>query len=226
MSAALLVIAKALVPGRVKTRLTPPLCPEQAAALARAALEDTLAAVERSRLASRRVVVLDGEPDGWLPAGFELIAQRGDGLAERLAAAFEDIGGPALLVAMDTPQVTPELLDAGLAGLAHGADAVFGPATDGGYWTIGLARSDARVFDGVPMSRPHTGAAQRARLAALDLETHYLPLLRDVDTYEDARSVAAAAPGGRFAAALRDLTRYSTAEPAHSAPVISSQRAR
>ena len=88
---------------------------------------------------------------------------------------------------MDTPQVTPELLDAGLARLANGADAVFGAATDGGYWAIGLARPDPRVFDGVPMSEPHTGAAQRARLRALGLETHYLPLLRDVDTFEDAR---------------------------------------
>ena len=128
MSATLIVMAKAPVAGRVKTRLTPPLRPEQAATLARAALEDTLAAVGRSRLATRRVVALDGEPDGWLPDGFELIAQRGDGLAERLAAAFESIEGPALLIAMDTPQVTPELLDAGLAGLADGADAVLGPA--------------------------------------------------------------------------------------------------
>jgi len=226
VSGTLIVMAKAPVAGRVKTRLTPPLRPEQAATLARAALEDTLAAVGGSTLATRRVVALDGEPDGWLPDGFELIAQRGDGLAERLAAAFESIEGPALLIAMDTPQVTPELLDAGLAGLANGADAVLGPAADGGYWTIGLARADARVFEGVPMSEAHTGVAQRARLAALGLATHYLPLLRDVDTFEDARSVAAAAPGGRFAATLRDLTRYSTAEPAHSAPVMSSQRER
>jgi hypothetical protein len=103
------------------------------------------------------------------------------------------------------PQVTSELLDAGLAGLANGADAVYGAATDGGYWAIGLARPDASVFDGVPMSERHTGAVQHARLVALGLETHHLPPLRDVDTYEDARSVAAAAPGGRFAAALRDL---------------------
>jgi len=205
MSATLIVMAKAPVPGRVKTRLTPPLRPDQAAELAGAALQDTLAAVAGARLADRRVLALDGEPGDWLPAGFELIAQRGDGLAQRLAAAFEDVGGPALLVGMDTPQLTPELLDAGLAGLLNGADAVFGPAPDGGYWTIGLARPDRRVFDGVPMSERHTGAAQSERLIALGLTTHYLPPLRDIDTYDDARSVAAAAPGGRFAAALRAL---------------------
>ena len=223
MSATLIVIAKAPVPGRVKTRLTPPLRPEQAATLARAALEDTLDAVARSRLAGRRVVALDGEPDGWLPRDFELVAQRGCGLAERLAGAFEDVGGPALLVGMDTPQVTPELLDAGLASLADAADAVFGAATDGGYWTIGLTRADRRVFADVPMSERHTGAAQRARLAALGLATHQLPPLRDVDIFEDARAVAAAAPGGRFA---RAFATYATAEPANRTPVISSQRAR
>ncbi len=226
MSAALIVMAKAPVAGRVKTRLTPPLRPDQAAALARAALEDTLSAVAGSRLAGRRVVALDGAPDGWVPEGFELVAQRGEGLAQRLAAAFDHVGGPALLVGMDTPQVTSELLDTGLASLANGAGAVFGAAPDGGYWAIGLTHPDPRVFDGVPMSERHTGAVQRERLSALGLATHYLPSLRDVDTYEDARLVAALVPGGRFAAALRDLMTYSAPDPAHSAPVMSSQRPR
>jgi rSAM/selenodomain-associated transferase 1 len=218
--ATLIVLAKAPLPGRVKTRLTPPLSPEQAAALAQAALEDTLEAAVESR-AERLVLALDGEPGDWLPPEFDVIAQRGDGQAERLAAAFDDVGGPALLIAMDTPQVTPELLDEGLARLSDGA--VIGPATDGGYWTIGLARPDARVFAGVPMSTRRTGAAQLARLAALGLVTHHLPPLRDVDTFEDARSVAALAPDGRFAAALRT---YSAADPANRTPVMSSQRAR
>jgi rSAM/selenodomain-associated transferase 1 len=206
VSATLIVLAKAPVPGFVKTRLTPPLRPDQAAELARAALEDTLEAMAASRLADRLVLALDGDAGDWLPTGFDVIAQRGTGQAERLAAAFDDVDGPALLVAMDTPQVTPGLLDAGLLSLKIGADAVIGAATDGGYWTIGLAHPDARVFEGVPMSERHTGAAQRRRLAELGLSTHYLPPLRDVDTYDDARFVAAAAPRGRFAAALRAFT--------------------
>ena len=201
MSRALLVIAKAPVPGRVKTRLCPPCTPAQAARLARAALEDTLAAASRATLADRRVLVLDGEPGEWLPPGWEVTRQRGDGLAERLADAFGRAGGPAFLVGMDTPQLTPEQLDAGLAALAT-HDAVFAPATDGGYWGIGLRAADPAVFAGVPMSRRHTGLAQRARLAALDLDVATLPPLRDVDTIDDARAVADAAPGGRFAAAL------------------------
>ena len=195
------MIAKAPVPGRVKTRLSPPCTPEEAAELAAAALADTLAAAMCARRAARHVIVLDGEPGPWIPAGFEVLPQRGDGLAERLAAAFADAGGAAFLVGMDTPQVTPALLDAGLAALDR-ADAVFGAALDGGYWGIGLRRPDPAVFRDVPMSAATTAAVQRARLAELGLRTAVLPPLRDVDTIDDARAVAAQAPGSRFAEAL------------------------
>jgi rSAM/selenodomain-associated transferase 1 len=201
---ALVVIAKQPVPGRVKTRLTPPCTPAQATRLARAALLDTLAAGGRAAGAGRRVLALDGEPDGWLPAGWDVVAQRGDGLAERLAHAFADVGGPAFLVGMDTPQVTPGQLDAGLAALAR-FDAVFGAATDGGYWAIGLRAADAAVFAGVPMSHPQTCAVQRARLRALGLSARELPALRDVDDIADARAVAASAPHTRFARVLAAL---------------------
>lgn len=198
----LVVLAKAPVPGQVKTRLCPPCTPEQAAALAEAALADTLAAVVA--VGGRRVVVLDGAPGPWLPAGVEVVPQRGGGLDERLAAAFEDVGGPALLVGMDTPQITPALLRTGLALLAM-ADAVLGGAPDGGYWAIGLRRPDPALFLGVPMSVAETGAAQRARLAAAGLRVAGLPPLRDVDDIDDARAVAAHAPHGRFAATLAGL---------------------
>ena len=213
MAPSLLVIAKEPVAGRVKTRLVPPCTSRQAAALALAALADTLAAALASRRAGRRVLVLDGEPGPWLSDGFEVIPQRGDGLAQRLAAAFEDAGGPAFLVGMDTPQVTPEALDAGLRAVEHG-DAAFGPALDGGYWAIGLHRPDPAVFAGVPMSEDSTGAVQRARLAALGLRTTALPPLRDVDTIDDARAVAAGAPGGRLAAALAPIVRTFEEVPA------------
>jgi glycosyltransferase A (GT-A) superfamily protein (DUF2064 family) len=198
------VIAKEPVPGRVKTRLTPPCTPEQAAAIAHAALCDTLAAATRAKLAGRRVVVLDGDPGPWLPSGFEVIPQRGGGLAERLAAAFDDVGEPAFLVGMDTPQITPQLLDAGLATVAWGGSA-FGPAVDGGYWGIGLRTPDSCVFDRVPMSTARTGAVQRARMAERDLEPGILPPLRDVDTFEAALKVAAEAPHTHFAAALAQV---------------------
>ncbi|MBA2581079.1 MAG: TIGR04282 family arsenosugar biosynthesis glycosyltransferase [Thermoleophilaceae bacterium] len=202
---ALIVLAKAPVAGRSKTRLCPPCTFDEAAKLAAAALSDTLAAVLATPV-SRRVLALDGEPGDWLPNGFEVIPQRAGGLGERLAGAFDDIGGPALLVGMDTPQLDPALLEHSLARLRRRAsDVVLGAAPDGGYWAIGLRRADARVFEGVPMSSAETVAAQRRRLSALGLEWEELPELRDVDTIEDARTVAAACPGSRFAAVLDAL---------------------
>jgi rSAM/selenodomain-associated transferase 1 len=204
---ALLVIAKEPIPGRAKTRLCPPYSHEQAAGLAAAALSDTLTVVARTP-AARRVLIFDGDATRWRPRGFELIAQRGDGLADRLAAAFEDVEGPALLVGMDTPQLTTELLLDGLAALTRpGVDAVLGPALDGGYWSIGLnsKRPPRDVFEGIPMSEPTTCAEQRARIEQLGLRIHQQRSLVDIDTVGDARAVADEAPATRFAAAFRRL---------------------
>ncbi|CAB76990.1 DUF2064 domain-containing protein [Streptomyces sp. SID7813] len=193
----LLVIAKEPRPGRVKTRLTPPFTPVEAAALAEAALADTLAVVAAAP-ARRRVLVLDGAPGPWLPPGFDVVPQCAGGLDARLADAFAGCTGPALLIGMDTPQVTPGLLDVDF----RDCDAYFGPAEDGGFWALGLARPEPALLRGVPMSTPVTGAVQRERLLAAGLRVRDLPPLRDVDTAADARTVAALAPDGRFAARL------------------------
>lgn len=197
---ALLVIAKDPLPGRAKTRLCPPCAPEQAARLAAAALADTLDVVAQTP-AARRVLVLDGDPARWRRPGLEIIPQRGEGLAQRLAAAFADVGEPALLVGMDTPQLTEQLLTDGLRALTR-SDAVLGPATDGGYWSVGLGHPQEDAFRDIPMSCPTTLARQRERFATLGLATYEQPALRDVDTIADARAVAAATPGSRFAQAL------------------------
>ena len=196
----LLVIAMEPRPGRVKTRLTPPFTPAQAAALAEASLADTLRTVAATP-ATRRVLVLDGAPGPWLPPGFDVVPQCPGGLDERLAAAFAGCDGPALLIGMDTPQVTPALLTVDFAD----CDAYFGPAEDGGFWALGLADPEPALLRGVPMSTPRTGAVQRARLVTAGLRVRDLPLLRDVDTAADAEAVATLAPHGRFAAELHRL---------------------
>jgi rSAM/selenodomain-associated transferase 1 len=217
VSVALIVLAKAPEPGRSKTRLSPPCTPEQAAELAAAALVDTLAAADAAAT-GRRVVALDGDRAGPVPAGWEVIAQRGRGLDERIAHAFEDVGGPALLVGMDTPQVGPALLSASAwALLERGVDAVLGPAIDGGYWAIGMREPGPAAVVGVPMSSATTGAAQLARLGALGLRVRTLPVQRDVDTIADARAVAAAAPRTRFAATLAAMP-LPGLEPVGAAP--------
>jgi glycosyltransferase A (GT-A) superfamily protein (DUF2064 family) len=196
----LLVIAKQPVPGRVKTRLVPPCTHEQAAALAEAALADTLHTV-RAAPARRRVLVLEGRPGPWLPPGFDIVPQCGGPLDERLAAAFAAVAGPALLIGMDTPQVSPGLLTVDW----QGADALFGPADDGGFWALGLRVPNPALLRGVPMSTPGTGAIQRGRLLAAGLRVADLPRLRDVDTAADAMAVARRAPRSRFAAQAREF---------------------
>lgn len=203
--ATILVIAKEPVPGRVKTRLTPPFSPHEAALLAEAALTDTLRAV-LAMPAHRRVLVLDGRAGPWLPNGIEVVPQCSGGLDERLAAAFAECTGPALLIGMDTPQVTADLLAPALADDAwQHCDAWFGPAADGGFWALGLADPRPRLLRGIPMSTAETGALQRARLTAAGLTVRDLAELIDVDTAADALQVADAAPHGRFAATLAVL---------------------
>lgn len=204
---ALVVMVKAPVPGRVKTRLCPPCSPGEAAVLAEAALADTLASVSAAGVAvARRVVALAGAAGSWLPPGFEVLAQRGRTLDERIAAVLADVSGPLLVIGMDTPQAGPSVLRAALARLAEpGVDAVLGPAVDGGWWAMGLHDPHPLDVLGVPMSTPVTGVAQRARLVARGRRVVDLPVLRDIDTMADARAVAAEFPGTRFAAALGAL---------------------
>lgn len=207
--AQIVVLAKRPRPGRVKTRLTPPYTPVEAAELAAAALHDTLYAVAATPAAARLLALDDAptrlEAAGW-PAGFEVVRQRGDGLDERIAWALHDAHArrpvPVLLVGMDTPQLTPALLTTAARALDD-HDAVFGPAADGGFWLIGLRRPDPALILGVPMSTPHTGRAQLDRLG--DLAVAVMPCLTDVDDAETARTVAARAPRTRFAATLDRL---------------------
>lgn len=212
---ALLVVAKAPVAGYAKTRLTPPLTPVQAARLAAAALLDTLDAVAACPVA-HRVVAFTGDPaaaelGGELAAKlteFEVFAQRGAGFAVRLANAHADTartGLPVLQIGMDTPQVSSRVLTESARALASGSDALLGPATDGGWWGLGLPDPRAaRLLAQVPMSTAHTGDHTRAVLRANGYRVAALPAFTDVDHYADALRVAADC-SGRFAAEVAAL---------------------
>ena len=206
-----LVLAKSPVPGRVKTRLCPALSPQEAAEVAAAALADTLDAVAGCS-AERRILALDGAPGPWLPPGFLVIPQRGDSFPARLANAWSAAAGPGIQIGMDTPQVTPALLDHCLAATASPAvTATLGMALDGGWWALGLSEGwDVDVFSEVPMSTAVTGARQLDALRSHGHRVGSLPALSDVDTVEDARTIAARYPDGRFAQRLRSLDRKAS----------------
>jgi uncharacterized protein len=216
----LLLVAKAPVPGLAKTRLCPPASLGQAAEIAAAALLDTLDAVLGTPHVLP-VVALTGELAlarraselRRLLAHTEVIGQRGDGLAARLAAAHADAGTrhpglPVLQIGMDTPQLTPDLLGAAMDQLANGSEAVLGPAADGGWWALGLREPcHAAVLREVPMSRPDTEAHTRDALRRRGLRVDALPALSDVDTMKDAEVVARFAKGTRFGLAVAEVVR-------------------
>ena len=211
MSATILVLAKAPVPGQVKTRLCPPATPGEAARIAAASLLDTLDTT-RGRCTVVALVgsLADAERRAEVRAALahcRVVPQRGATFAARLVAAHADAGGngPVIQLGMDTPQLDEALLDE--AGRALGScDAVLGPARDGGWWALGVHDPrHARVLAGVPMSTPDTGALTLRALRAAGLRVTLLPELSDVDTMEDAERVAAVAPGSRFAAAVAQV---------------------
>lgn len=209
-----LVVAKAPVPGRVKTRLGAQVGMEAAARLAAAALLDTIAAC-RSAFAECHLA-LDGDLDeavrsGALRrslAGWTVHPQRGDGLGQRLAHAHADAAGagPTVQVGMDTPQLTVADLHA-VADAASDGAAVLGPATDGGWWVLALSDpSAAAVLAGVPMSRPDTFASTREALTSAGQSVRVGHELSDVDTADEAARVASLLTGGHFLRAWQSVT--------------------
>ncbi|HVF13156.1 MAG TPA: DUF2064 domain-containing protein, partial [Acidimicrobiales bacterium] len=190
-------MAKSPVPGRVKTRLCPPCTPTEAAALAEAALADTLEAVSACG-AGRLLLALDGAPGPWLPPGFEVFAQSAGSFDRRLSHAWATADGPGVQIGMDTPQVAAADLDHAL-GTLDSAEAALGYAADGGWWAIALRRPHPDAFRGIKMSVDRTGRNQHARLRSLGLEVALLPTLVDLDTVADLPAVVAAGPTTRTA---------------------------
>ncbi len=212
--AVILVVAKAPVAGLAKTRLAPAIGHRGAAALAAAALLDTLDAVlavnDTVPVVAMTGSLADAERSDELVellARCTVLPQRGDGFADRLANAHEDVAQwrlPVLQIGMDTPQLRPELLTGALVRLAEiGTDAVLGPAADGGWWGLGLRDPlAAGALRGVSMSRSDTGTQTLFALREWGLRIRKLPTLSDVDTMADARLVAAQIPDSRFARAI------------------------
>jgi glycosyltransferase A (GT-A) superfamily protein (DUF2064 family) len=208
----LLVVAKAPVPGLAKTRLAASVGDRVAADIAAAALLDTLDAVCDTPVA-RRVVAITGDLSAACRgaeiverlADFTVVTQRGADFAERLVNAHADAaiaGGnlPVLQIGMDTPQVSPDLLEQCAATLLD-SDAVLGMAVDGGWWVLGVRTpSMAECLRTVPMSTPETGAATLAALRDTEVvDVRLVEELADVDTIKDLADVRRVCrPDGRF----------------------------
>lgn len=192
------VIAKECIPGRVKTRLHPPFSLEEAAEIACASLGDTLDVVSAIP-ADRRILFFDGQNPPAEAGGFEVLQQNEGTLDQRLGYLFDSVDGPLLMIGMDTPQVTRELLEPALTRWHDDIDAWFGFASDGGFWALGMREPDGSLIRGVAMSEAETGRDQLERLLEAELRVKLLAEINDVDSIDDAREVASIAPDGRFA---------------------------
>ncbi len=185
-------MTKAPRAGHVKTRLVPPLTPEQAAQLNVCFLRDTATAIEQacgSQAAGIGVYTPVGLEQAYidiLPPKFQLLAQRGDGFGERLTLAAEDLfrcGFHAVcLIDSDSPTVPPNIFAQAVNLLSKPEDrVVLGPSDDGGYYLIGLKRNHPELFEGIDWSTERVFEQTRKRANELELEVALLPNGYDVD---------------------------------------------
>jgi uncharacterized protein len=190
---ALAVMAKAPRPGKVKTRLSPPLTPEQASSLNICFLRDTTENIRQVSLSRQSAGLVAYTPvgeeeafDGLLPEDFLLLPQRGDGFGERLFFACEDLlaagFSSACLIDSDSPTLPQAALQQAVESLAQPGDRmVLGGCEDGGYYLIGLKQPHRRVFEDINWSTSQVFEQTLARAAEIGLETELLPPWFDVD---------------------------------------------
>jgi hypothetical protein len=192
----LVVMAKAPRPGKVKTRLSPPLTLEQSAAMNICFLRDTtqniadvVSTSEASGLICYTPVGDESLFEGLLPEGFALIAQRGDGFGERLLAAAEDIlacgFGAVCLIDSDSPTVPAAAFRQAIAELNRPGDRiVLGGSADGGYYLIGLKTPHHEPFANINWSTSTVYAETVSAIASANIELVELPIWYDVDDGE------------------------------------------
>jgi len=208
----LLVFLKEPVPGRVKTRLGADLGAEAACAVYRRLVSATLAGLSKAREGAGggdvepviRIVFDPAEAEDrireWLepdlvsfaPEKVEWEAQVPGGLGERLGAAFHSAfrAKPSMVAAIgtDCPTIQASHFEESLAQIeADEADVVFGPAGDGGYYLVALARETPAFFEGIPWSTEETLPASMAQAARMGLKIGLLETMEDVDDLETLR---------------------------------------
>lgn len=193
---ALAVMAKAPRPGKVKTRLAPPLTLDQAAELNACFLRDTAANIGAVAASSPAAGVISYTPVGdevffnnLLPDDFVLIPQRGGDFGERLLATAQDLlscgYGSVCLIDSDSPTVPAAAFEQAIAELQKDGDRiVLGPSQDGGYYLIGLKRAHSEVFADIRWSTSSVFAETVAAAKSVGIEVVVLPLWYDVDDGE------------------------------------------
>lgn len=196
-SSHILIFTRYPVPGKAKTRLIPALGPEGAARLHRRMAEHAVN-VARAALRGRCegdadiTIWYTGAPVSafrkWLGDDLRYAPQSGGDLGDRMCQAFGETfrkgAKAALLVGSDLPDLTAGILCRAIEGLM-GHDIVLGPATDGGYYLIGMKSPHPELFTGIDWGTEKVCEQTRDAIKRLGLSAQDLPQLCDVDLPED-----------------------------------------
>ena len=194
----MLVFTRTPVPGQVKTRLIPAIGAERAANLHRAMLWRTVATAAAAAVGPVSLWCSPASEHPYIAEiqrafGLQAQVQSGADLGERMHLALQSQIGDAagaLLVGTDCPFLEARDLQRAARALGEGADAVIGPAQDGGYYLIGVRKSDSKLFTGVAWGSELVLAATRQRLRDLGWQWHELATRRDIDRPADLAAVA------------------------------------
>ena len=190
---ALAVMAKAPRPGKVKTRLSPPLTPQQASELNICFLRDTTENIQQVTEAGNSAGIVVYTPigdeaafEGILPNGFQLLGQRGDDFGERLLHACEDLFAcgftSVCLIDSDSPTMPQHALRQAVESLSREGDRmVLGGSDDGGYYLLGIKRLHPRLFEQIDWSTERVFHQTLERAKEIGLSTELLPNWYDVD---------------------------------------------
>lgn len=201
-SAALVIFAKAPMPGQVKTRLCPALTEDEAATLHGSFVLDTLertkAAVGKFKLPFDRFLACAPSSTHVFfkimeaRHGVTLLDQQGEDLGARMQQAFDSLFSrgyrQVCLVGTDVPSLPLTHYRDAIGSLAQ-HDLVIGPARDGGYYLIGLTKPCPALFTAIPWSTDQVLALTQQKAAAAGLKTTLLPAWRDIDTLDDLQAL-------------------------------------
>lgn len=189
---AIVIMAKAPFPNKVKTRLTPSLSPSQASSLYHSFLLDKIAQVNSIEEANPFMAYTPGSSESFfrsiIPPGFSLIRQAGKDLGERLTYVSKELfsqgSSKVIMLDSDTPNLPVDYIREGLARLDD-VDVVLGPCEDGGYYLIGMRTFIPGIFIGIPWSTTLVTEFTMKKVNELGLTVTMLPGWYDVDTEKD-----------------------------------------
>jgi rSAM/selenodomain-associated transferase 1 len=190
----LVVVAKEPVPGKVKTRFIPQLSPADAAGLYRCSLHDRITEISALNGVDRAIAYTPEDARDTFTElsldGFELFAQRGKGLGERLNNIFQDNlarGYQAVsIVDSDSPDLPKSIINESFGLLlSKQAEVVLGPCHDGGYYLVGLRKPYPELFRNIPWSTKNVLSTTLEKAGKMGLNVRLLSRWNDLDTFED-----------------------------------------